>query len=56
MILLDTVAELLFAIGRPADGRRKDMLTAPIDGLLHPFAARILSFDTSAAQRYPTCR
>lgn len=47
-----TVAELLFGIGALPDGRRKDLLTTRIDGLLDEFAGRILPFDTPAARRY----
>lgn len=47
-----TVAELLFGIGALPDGRRKDMLSARILGLLDQFAARVLPFDASAARRY----
>lgn len=47
-----TVAELLFGIGALPDGRRKVLLATRIDGLLDQFAARILPFDTAAAQRY----
>lgn len=47
-----TVAELLFGIGALPDGRRKDMLAMRINSLLSEFAARILPFDTSEAQRY----
>ena len=45
-----TVAELLFGIGALPEGRRKDMLTDRIGGLLDQFAGRVLSFDTTAAQ------
>lgn len=47
-----TVAELLFGIRTLPDGRRKALLAARIDGLLDAFAARILPFDTMAAQHY----
>ena len=47
-----TVGELLFGIGALPDGRRKEMLTARIDGLLDAFAGRILPFDTLAARHY----
>lgn len=47
-----TVAELMFGIGALPDGRRKDKLTAALDGVLELFADRILPFDTSAARRY----
>lgn len=47
-----TAAELLFGIGALPGGRRKDLLTVRIDGLLDQFVARILPFDTIAARRY----
>jgi hypothetical protein len=47
-----TVAELLFGIGALPDGKRKDMLTARIDGLLDQFVGRVVDFDTPAARRY----
>lgn len=47
-----TIAELSFGIAALPKGRRKDNLTAALDGLLELFAARILPFDTAAAQRY----
>ena len=47
-----TVAELLFGIGALPTGKRKDGLAAALDDVLDLFAARVLSFDTSAARRY----
>ena len=47
-----TIAELSFGIAALSKGRRKDNLTAALEGLLALFAARILPFDTAAAQRY----
>ena len=47
-----TIAELSFGIAALPKGRRKDNLTAALEGLLALFAARILPFDTVAAQRY----
>jgi predicted nucleic acid-binding protein len=47
-----TVAELLFGIGALALGKRKDKLTAAVDGLLELFEDRILPFDTRAARCY----
>ncbi|MBL8568274.1 MAG: type II toxin-antitoxin system VapC family toxin [Phreatobacter sp.] len=47
-----TIAELLFGIGALATGRRRDNLTAALDGLLDLFDGRILSFDLSAARHY----
>ena len=46
------VAELMFGIGALPNGRRKDKLTAALDGALELFADRILPFDTRAARRY----
>ena len=47
-----TIAELMFGIGALPKGKRKDKLTAALDGVLALFADRILPFDTSAARRY----
>ena len=47
-----TIAELMFGIGALPNGRRKDKLTAALDGVLDLFADRILPFDTRAARRY----
>lgn len=47
-----TIAELLFGIGALPRGRRKDRLSAALDGVLELFDARILPFDIEAARRY----
>lgn len=47
-----TVAELMFGIGALPDGKRKDRLTAALDGVMELFADRILPFDTAAARHY----
>jgi predicted nucleic acid-binding protein len=47
-----TVAELMFGIGALALGKRKDKLTAAVNGLLELFEDRILPFDTRAARCY----
>ncbi|WP_315830789.1 type II toxin-antitoxin system VapC family toxin [Bradyrhizobium prioriisuperbiae] len=47
-----TIAELFFGIGALPRGKRKDRLTAALDGVLDLFTARILPFDTAAARRY----
>lgn len=47
-----TIAELMFGIGALPNGRRKDNLTAALDGVLDLFADRILAFDARAARRY----
>ena len=47
-----TIAVLMFGIGALPHGRRKDKLTAALDGVLELFADRILSFDTEPARRY----
>ena len=47
-----TFAELMFGVGALPKGRRKDMLTAALDGMLDMFTDRILPFDTRAARRY----
>lgn len=47
-----TAAELLFGIGALPAGKRKNGLAAALNDMLDLFAARILPFDTLAAQRY----
>ena len=47
-----TIAELMFGIGALPRGRRKDKLTAVLDGVLELFGTQVLPFDTSAARRY----
>jgi toxin FitB len=47
-----TLAELLFGIGALPAGRRKDMLTRALDGLIKLFSNQVLPFDTDAAKRY----
>jgi predicted nucleic acid-binding protein len=47
-----TLAELLFGIAMLPDGRRKNMLSRALEGLLELFRDRVLPFDTGAAQRY----
>ena len=47
-----TIAELMFGIGTLPRGKRKDKLTAALNGALDLFADRILPFDTNAARRY----
>jgi len=47
-----TLAELLFGIAALPAGKRKDMLTLTLDGLLGLFRDRVLPFDTDAARRY----
>jgi len=47
-----TVAELMFGIGALPEGKRKDKLTAALEGVLKFFEPRILPFDTNAARRY----
>lgn len=47
-----TIAELMFGIGSLPKGKRRDRLTAALDGMLDLFAGRILPFDTGAARRY----
>ena len=45
-----TLAELLFGIGALPGGKRKDMLTQALDGLMGPFRDRVLPFATDAAR------
>lgn len=47
-----TLAELLFGIGALPAGKRKDMLTQVLDGLIGMFRDRILPFDSDAARCY----
>jgi len=47
-----TLAELLFGISALPAGKRKDMLTQALDGLLGLFRNRVLSFDPDAARYY----
>jgi predicted nucleic acid-binding protein len=47
-----TIAELTFGIGALPEGRRKDRLTAALEGVMALFGQRILPFDTEAARRY----
>ena len=47
-----TIAELMFEIGALPDGKRKDRLTAALDGVMTLFTDRILPFDIVAARHY----
>lgn len=47
-----SLAELLFGIGALPVGKRKDMLTQTLDGLMGLFRDRVLPFDIDAARRY----
>ncbi len=47
-----TLAEMLFGIGALPAGRRKDMLTQTLDGLMGLFRDRVLPFDIDAARCY----
>jgi toxin FitB len=47
-----TVAELLFGIAALPAGKRKNMLTDTVEGLLTLFRDRVLAFDIDAARRY----
>ena len=47
-----TLAELLFSIAALPAGKRRDMLTKALDGLLGLFRDRVLPFDTNAARHY----
>ena len=47
-----TIAELMFGIGELPQGKRRDNLTAALDGVVALFEGRVLAFDTVAAQRY----
>ncbi|MCH4813809.1 type II toxin-antitoxin system VapC family toxin [Vreelandella neptunia] len=47
-----TLAELLFGIAALPSGKRKDMLSEALDGLMQLFKGRILPFDADAARQY----
>lgn len=47
-----TVAELLFGIAVMPQGRRKNSLSATIEGVLVMFSSRTLAFDSHAARKY----
>ncbi|MEO7493352.1 MAG: PIN domain-containing protein, partial [Massilia sp.] len=47
-----TVAELLYGLRALPAGKRKDVLTRALDGLLGLFKNRVLPFDTDAARHY----
>lgn len=47
-----TVAELLFGIAVLPAGRRKNLLTEAVEGLLAMFGDRVLAFDIGAATHY----
>jgi hypothetical protein len=49
-----TLAELLFGIAALPTGKRKNMLTRALDGVLELFGERVLAFDTAAAQHFAT--
>lgn len=48
-----TLAELLFGIAALPAGKRKNLLSRALDGLIDLFGERVLPFDTDAARRYP---
>ena len=47
-----TLAELLFGIGTLSAGKREDMLSLALDGLMGLFRDRLLPFDSDAARHY----
>lgn len=47
-----TLAELMFGIGTLPKGRRRDNLSAALDGVMALLADQILPFDAEAARRY----
>ena len=47
-----TLAELLFGIAALPNGKRKDLLSEALDGLMPLFKERVLPFDTDAARKY----
>lgn len=46
------IAGLMFGIGAPPDGRRKQGLAEALDGVMEISEGRILPFDVAAARRY----
>jgi len=47
-----SLAELLFGLGALPTGKRKDMLSQTLDGLLGLFRDRMLPFDSDAARHH----
>jgi predicted nucleic acid-binding protein len=47
-----TLAELLFGIATVPAGKRKNMLSRALDGLMELFGERVLPFDVQAARHY----
>lgn len=47
-----TIAELAFGIGSLPTGRRREALSAALDGVIELFEGRILAFGAEAALRY----
>lgn len=47
-----TLAELLFGIGALPSGKRKDMLSQTLEGIINLFKDRVLPFDVDAARHY----
>lgn len=47
-----TLAELLFGLAAMPNGKRRDMLSEALDGLMQLFRDRVLPFDTNAARKY----
>ena len=47
-----SLAELLFGIAAMPSGRRRDIKSIALDGLLKLFGSRIVSFDADAARCY----
>lgn len=47
-----TLAELLVGIAALPNGKRKDLLSEALDGLMQLFKERVLPFDTGAARKY----
>ena len=47
-----TLAELLFGIATVPAGKRKNMLSLALDGLMGLFGKRVLPFDAQAARHY----
>ena len=47
-----TLAELLFGIAALPNGKRKDLMSKALDGLMQLFRERVLPFDTDAAHKY----
>ncbi|EAZ99940.1 putative plasmid stability protein [Marinobacter sp. ELB17] len=51
-----SLAELFFGVAALPNGKRKDMLSEALNGLMELFKGRVLSFDAGAARKAVTAR